>query len=144
MKMKVNIAIDAIALVLYALVGIPSLTGILVHEWAGLVLYLLFFGHVCLQTGWLAAEARRACRDHSLKDAGRIALNVLLLVFLTLVTLSGLMISGCVLPAFGLFSNGYFFWASLHAFSAKALLALILVHVAIHLKTVASVLSKRS
>lgn len=142
--MKRNIAIDAVALILYALASLPALTGVPVHEWTGLVLYLLFFGHVCLQTGWLATEMKRACCEHSARDAGRLFLNVLLLVCLTLVTLSGLMISGCVLPEFGLFAKGYFFWAPLHAFSAKAMLALILVHVAIHLKTVASVFAKRS
>lgn len=48
------------------------------------------------------------------------------------VTVSGLGVSGTVLHAFGLYVDGYFVWAPLHAIAAKVLLALLLVHVAVH------------
>ena len=36
------------------------------------------------------------------------------------------------LPALGLYADGYYFWDPLHAIAAKALLALLLVHVVAH------------
>ena len=48
------------------------------------------------------------------------------------VTVSGIMVSGAVLPALGLYADGYYFWDPLHAIAAKALLALLLVHVVVH------------
>ena len=41
-------------------------------------------------------------------------------------------VSGAVLPALGLYADGYYFWDPLHAIAAKALLALLLVHVVAH------------
>ena len=56
---------------------------------------------------------------------------------------SGLMVSGAVLPFFGLYAEGYYFWGPLHAVSAKLLLALLLVHVVAHWRWVASFLKKK-
>lgn len=140
--LKRNIVIDAVALLVYMLVSFPALTGIPVHEWMGLGLYVVFFVHVCVQTGWILSTIRRVRDKKPAKEVGRLVLNVLLLIFLTLVTVSGLMVSGHVLPSLGLYANGYFFWAPLHAFSAKALFALILIHIVIHLRTVASFFKK--
>ena len=41
-----------------------------------------------------------------------------------------------VLPALGLYARGYFFWDPLHAASAKVLLALLLVHLALNASAV--------
>ncbi|MEI3231991.1 MAG: DUF4405 domain-containing protein [Gordonibacter pamelaeae] len=45
---------------------------------------------------------------------------------------SGVLVSGAVLPALGYYAQGYYFWDPLHAVSAKVLLALLLVHVVVH------------
>ena len=37
-----------------------------------------------------------------------------------------------LLPALGLYADGYYFWDPVHAFSAKLLLALIIVHIVVH------------
>ncbi|MDO4289622.1 MAG: hypothetical protein Q4C41_00135 [Eggerthellaceae bacterium] len=49
------------------------------------------------------------------------------------------MVSGAVLPAFGLYATGYFFWNPLHAASAKVLLALLLIHVAVNVRRIAAI-----
>ena len=63
---------------------------------------------------------------------GKLAFDVLVLVTLVVVLFSGLMVSGAVLPALGLYADGYYFWDPLHAISAKALTAMLLVHVVVH------------
>ena len=59
------------------------------------------------------------------------------------VTVSGVMVSGAVLPTFGWYAQGYYFWDPLHAVSAKALMALLLVHVVVHGKWIAAWFKKR-
>ena len=48
-----------------------------------------------------------------------------------------------VIEAVGLYADGYYFWDPLHAMSAKLLLALMLVHVAVHWPWFAKVFKKR-
>ena len=59
-------------------------------------------------------------------------LGLLIVAAFMTVTVSGIMVSGAVLPALGLYADGYYFWDPLHAIAAKALLALLLVHVVAH------------
>ena len=62
--------------------------------------------------------------------AGRLALNIVLLVALAACVVSGVMVSGAALPSLGLYATGYSFWDPLHAVSAKVLLALVVVQLA--------------
>lgn len=118
---KRNLAIDLIALLVYLVVATPAITGIGLHEWLGLGVLVVFFVHIA------AALVRKP-------RVGNFVLDVLILVVLAAATVSGLMVSGAVLPAVGLYAEGYYFWDPLHAISAKVLLALLLVHVAAHWK----------
>ena len=59
-------------------------------------------------------------------------LDALIVVGFMVATVSGLMVSGTVLQVLGLYVPGYFFWDPLHAIAAKLLLALLVVHVAVH------------
>ena len=63
-------------------------------------------------------------------------LDVALVLSVVVVALSGLMESGAVLPTFGLYAEGYYFWGPLHAASAKVLLALLSVHGALNIGSV--------
>ena len=125
------LAADAAALVVYLVAANPALTGVAAHEWLSLGLLVVFFIHVALHVGGL-----RAARSRTLK--ANLALDALILVVLAIVATSGAMVSGAALPALGLHATGYFFWDPLHAASAKALLALLLVHVALHAGWVAA------
>ena len=105
------LAVDAACLLVYLVAASPALTGIGIHEWLGLGVLVVFFAHAAMHVDW-AVEAVRSA-------------------FMT-VTVSGIMVSGAVLPALGLYADGYYFWDPLHAIAAKALLALLLVHVVAH------------
>ena len=106
---------------------VPALTGIPVHEWLGLVVTVLLLVHCGLRAPRLRALFRRGgwMRVGALVDGAVYAVLALCLV-------SGRLVSGSVLPALGLYAPGYFFWDPLHAFSAKLLLALLLVHGFLH------------
>ena len=139
---KKNLAIDLGALAVYLVAANPSLTGIGVHEWLGLGVFLVLAVHVALQVNWVVETLRTALRNPSWARAGNLALDAAIVVTLAVVTVSGLCISGAVLPTFGLYAPGYYFWDPLHAASAKVLMALLLVHVVAHWKWLARMFGK--
>ncbi len=126
--------IDAAALLVCAFVANPALTGISVHEWAGLGLLVVFLVHAAMHAGWAADAMRTAFRNPAWARTGNLVLDALIVVVFMVCTVSGLLVSGAVLPAFGYYADGYYFWDPLHAVSAKMLLALLLVHVVVHAK----------
>lgn len=127
------LVVDVLALAVYGVVSLPSLTSVAVHEWLGLAVLVVFAVHAAQHYDWVV-DALRSLRRGNLTIArhGRLVLDVLIVVALATCVVSGVMISGAVLPAFGLYAQGYYFWDPLHAASAKVLLALLLVHVVVN------------
>lgn len=147
------LAVDAAALAAYVVVSLPQATGVAAHEWLGLGVALLLVVHVAQHGDWLADALRavtrgsapgRASSPARLARLGRLVLAMLLAAALAVCVVSGIMVSGAVLPAFGLFAEGYYFWNPLHAVSAKVLLALLLVHVALNAGVVYRLRKKKS
>ena len=132
--MPVKLVIDAAALALYVVVSLPTLTGVAPHEWLGLAVAVVLVVHLAQHLGQVASSARRAATGGAARAArtGRTVLALMLAVALAVVLVSGLMVSGAVLPALGLYAEGYYFWNPLHAVSAKVLLALLLIHLFIN------------
>ena len=141
MDRKRLFAVDAVALAVYLAAATPALTGVAVHEWLGIGVFVVFFVHAVQHAGWIADTVRAAVRAPA--RVANLALDALILAAFMVVTVSGLLISGAVLPAFGLYADGYYFWDPLHAIAAKALLALLLVHVVVHWKWIYSFFKKR-
>ena len=136
-------AVDAVALAVYLAAANPALTGVAVHEWLGIGVFVVFFVHAVQHAGWVADTVRTALGSPAPARVANLALDALILAAFMVVTVSGLLISGAVLPAFGLYADGYYFWDPLHAIAAKALLALLLVHVVVHWKWIYSFFKKR-
>ena len=120
---------DAVLVAAFAVSLYPAFTGYAVHEWLGVAVVAAMLAHVVirlydfLKSGAAGLKARRP---------GIIAtslLDVLLFVDIVLCAVSGILVSGAILPSLGLFADGYFVWNTLHSVSAKLLLALALVHV---------------
>ena len=124
------LVVDALALVLYIVVSLPAMTGVGAHEWLGLGIGLVLLVHGAQHVDFAGhlLTSRGAWRAK-----GRILLDAALVLSVAVVVLSGLMESGTVLPAFGFYAEGYYFWGPLHAASAKVLLALLVVHGALNL-----------
>ena len=129
-----NLVIDFAALALYVVVMNPAWSGVDFHEWIGLVLFAAILVHCVLHADWAVDTVLGIVRGVSAARLGNLALDVLLLASLAVVMVSGILISGAVLPALGLYANGYYFWDPLHAISAKVFLAVLIVHVVAHWK----------
>lgn len=137
------LAVDAACLLVYLVAASPALTGVGVHEWLGLGVLVVFFAHAAMHVDWAVEAVRSAFARPSWARTGNLALDLLIVSAFMTVTVSGIMVSGAVLPALGLYADGYYFWDPLHAMSAKLLLALMLVHVAVHWPWLAKVFKKR-
>lgn len=124
------LVVDVLALALYIVVSLPALTGVGPHEWLGLGVGLVLLVHGVQHADFVT---RLLSGHRSLRVAGRVLLDVALVIAVVVVVLSGLMESGAVLLSFGLYAEGYYFWGPLHAASAKVLLALLIVHGALNI-----------
>ena len=142
MDAKRNLAVDAVALVVYLMAANPALTGIGVHEWLGLAVFVVLLVHCALHFDWIVETVKGAVKSPSAMRLGNLVLDALSLIAFVVVTASGLGVSGTVLGSFGLYANGYYFWDPLHAISAKVLLALLVVHVVVHWKWFYNVLKR--
>lgn len=127
-----RLAFDVVVLLLYLACANPAATGIPVHEWLGIAVLLVVVMHAAVGLGLFAKKRKTAW------VWGSLVVDVCMAVALMLCFVSGLMISGTVLQTFGLYAEGYYFWDPLHATSAKAFLALLLVHIALHARMIAA------
>ena len=124
--------VDAVALVVYIIAANPAVTGLALHEWASLGLAFVFVVHTAQHYDWAIEAFKNLRHPSSLAQTARLVVDILLVVVFMVVTVSGLMVSRHILPLLGLVAPGYFFWNPLHSMSAKVLLALLVIHIAIN------------
>lgn len=125
-----GLAISIVVLAIYILAANPMITGLAVHEWLGLGLAVAVAVHCIAYLDRVVENARRGAERHASGLFLLVILDIATLAAFVLCLLSGLLISGTILPALGLYiPQGYFFWSPLHAASAKALLVLVIAHV---------------
>ncbi|MDR1015138.1 MAG: DUF4405 domain-containing protein [Coriobacteriales bacterium] len=139
MSSRAKAVIDLAATLLYLVAANPSLSGLAVHEWLSLGVVVAFVVHCAVNADAVVGALRRRAASSVLG----LVLDVALLLCFMAVTVSGLFVSRHVLPSLGLVAQGYFVWEPLHAVSAKLLLALLVLHVALHARQLLSLLPRR-
>uniref|UniRef100_UPI003AF40BD6 hypothetical protein n=1 Tax=Adlercreutzia equolifaciens TaxID=446660 RepID=UPI003AF40BD6 len=100
-----HVLFDVVVLAVYLLAANPALTGIPPHELIGLGAFIVVAAHVSVSADGLGGRGR----------VGQLVLNAVLLLALAACVVSGVMVSGTVLPSLGLYAMGYHFWDPLHA-----------------------------
>ena len=128
-----HVLFDIVVLAVYVLVANPVLMGIPLHEFLGLGAFVVIAAHVVASADGLGGRGR----------VGQRVMNPVLLLALAACVLSGVMVSGTVLPSLGLYAMGYHFWDPLHAVAAKVLLAALLVHLVVRAPAALAVLRQR-
>lgn len=137
MSNKASLIVDAFALLLLAAASFPALTGNAVHEWASTAAILVLLVHTGIHGSWFASVLKKSSVRRPIAGLAMVLLAVLMFLSLAACAVSGIMESGAVLLAFGLHAKGYYFWGPFHAMAAKALLALLLVHIVLHASWIA-------
>jgi hypothetical protein len=131
-KITQALVIDIIAALVYIIAANPSVTGLLIHEWIGFGVLVVFVVHGAQHYDWIIDTLRKLRERPSLIAVGNLILDIVTAAVFMVVTVSGIMVSRHILPLFGLVAPGYFFWNPLHSLFAKVLLALLVVHVVVH------------
>jgi hypothetical protein len=129
-RTRLDFWFDAVLLLGYTLAYSYGFTGIAIHEWLGIGLGLALLLHLALHWDWVIRETRRLLRPGG-PDKLIWAVNLALLVAMTLCVASGIVISRVALPEVGINSLGGPFWERLHVLSAEVTLGLVPVHVAL-------------
>ena len=134
----VHLALDiAIGLATVLLLSF-QFTGLLLHEWLGLALVPALIVHLLLNWDWVVATVRRSFRRMPGSLRLSAVLNSLLFVAMTLVTVSGVLISEAAVPGLAIGGTGRGFWHTLHTQAANATLVIVGLHVALHWRWILS------
>ena len=122
----------------YLLATNPFATGITVHEWLSLGLALGLALHAVLHWEWAINVTRYFFKR--LLNMSRLSwvLDVLLLLSILFVFVSGLAVSRAVLPVFGIELPHSHTWGALHTASATIALAALGIHLGLHWRWIVS------
>jgi hypothetical protein len=138
-KTRVDFWLDGGILVGYIFAYCFGFTGDVIHEWLGLAIGLAFTVHLTLHWDWVLRTTRRLLRPRG-QDKLIYAVNLALLLSMTLCIASGIMISRAALPELGFFLlSGGLFWNRLHILTAEITLYLVPVHVGLRWRWIAAV-----
>jgi hypothetical protein len=127
--------LDPLILVAFLALSAPgSVTGFAIHEWLGLAFVVLVALHLYLSWGWVPLMLRRLfVRAES---DGRVRINALLnltlFVMVTVVTVSGMVVSDYAATALGWPTSDDQRWRQLHNLTATFLVVVVGLHVALN------------
>ncbi|MDQ1144126.1 hypothetical protein QE429_000953 [Bacillus sp. SORGH_AS 510] len=141
-KNYIKIILDLLMAITFVLLMNPRvLGGLPFHEIAGLAIGVAILTHIGLNYRWVFNTIKKIF-DPNLPKKTRfnLTLNILLLVSMASVIITGILISRVVLPSLAV--QGDHSIRGLHGLSADATLALVGLHVAVHWQWILSICKK--
>lgn len=129
---KLKLAIDIAIFIAFLVAMDPRSSGIAVHEWLAVSALAAIVVHLLLSWDWIIQISKRFIGKLSGITRINYILNWLIFFDVTLVMLSGLLISRSVMPTLGIALPENFAWRSLHDISANLFILLLGVHTALH------------
>ncbi|MBT2698641.1 DUF4405 domain-containing protein [Bacillus sp. ISL-40] len=131
-KNYTKIVLDLLMAIIFVLLMNPRvLDGLPFHEIAGLIIGVAILVHIGLNYRWVVNTTKKIV-DPKLPKKTRFSylLNILLLISMTTVIITGFLISRVVLPSLAI--QGGHSIRGIHGLSADATLALVGLHIAVH------------
>ncbi len=129
---KVNLTVDIAILVAFLVAMAPRFSGLAIHEWLSIAFGAVVMVHLLLHWQWIVEITKRFFRSTTWMARMNYMLNSLLFITITVVMLSGILISEIALPSIGVDIVGNFAWRRIHGVSADLSVFLIGVHLAFH------------
>lgn len=142
MSAKTNLWVDAAIFAGFLVAFEPHLTGVVIHEWLSLALAATLIVHLALHWEWVFKVAAQFFRKLFHSSRLNFLVDALLFLAMTLLMLSGILISKSVLPALGIEWDVSRAWRMLHSQSADAALILTGLHFALHWKWIANTVKR--
>lgn len=135
---KVNLWFD-IAIFLAALFApAVAFTGLAIHEWLGVGLALAVIIHLLLHWQWIAQTTRRFLGRTNWTARLNYLVNWLFFVDLTIIIVTGILISEVVLRQLGITLAGNGPAHQLHRLASDAMVLILALHVGLHGKWIVS------
>src|SRR5580693_1107044 len=97
-RLKVTFWLDLTLLVSVCALQTVRFTGLVIHEWLGLVMVGMVFAHLLFSWSWIASLSRRLFAAQSLRGRINYLLNLGLFAAVTAVIFSGILISQKAIP----------------------------------------------
>ncbi|MFD0825439.1 DUF4405 domain-containing protein [Neobacillus sp. M.A.Huq-85] len=141
-KNYTRIVLDLLMAITFVLLMDPRvLNGLPFHEVAGLVIGVAILTHIGLNYRWVINTTKKIF-DPKLPKKTKFSylLNILLLISMATVIITGILISRIVFPSLAV--QGGHSIRGIHSFSADATLALVGLHVGVHWQWVMSIFKK--
>jgi hypothetical protein len=137
-KNLIKLALDVTIFIGFLIAMEPRLTGIAIHEWLTIAGTAAFITHLLLNWDWIVQITRRFFGKVSGQARINYILNWLLFADMTLIMLTGLIISKVALPSLGIRLPEGFAWRSLHSLTADLFIPILGLHVALHWRWIVS------
>jgi hypothetical protein len=134
---KLKLVIDIAIFIAFLIAMDPRSSGIAVHEWLAISALAAIVIHLLLSWDWIIQITKRFTSKMNGQTRINYILNWALFIDVTVVMLSGLMISQAVMPSLGISLPQNFTWRSLHELSANLFLLILGIHTALHWSWVA-------
>ena len=110
----------------------PRASGIAIHAWLTTSARAALVVHLLLSWDWIMQTSRRFIGKVHTQSRINYILNWVLFFDVTILMLSGFMISEQVMPALGFSLPQNFAWRSLHELTSNLFLVLLGLHTALH------------
>ena len=133
--MKKKIILDIIMTAIFLCLLNTNFTGVALHEILGIAVFFLFLLHKIFNFKWIKSITANLFKK-SLKAKPKIMylIDAILLILVTLNVATGILISTTVLT--GISANNILLTSNLHHILAYSLLAVLIVHIALHLAVI--------
>lgn len=139
---KVNLAVDLAVFFAFLVTTAPRFSGIAIHEWLSIAFGAAIVAHLLLHWQWIVQITRRLFAKVAWHSRLNYLLNWLLFLDITVLIVTGLMISESALPLFGLQMWRGGAWLRLHRLSADFSVFVIGLHLALHWSWIVKMLQR--
>jgi hypothetical protein len=139
MKQKIKICLDMVMVVLLPVLMAELLVGKALHEWLGLLMIVIFVAHHVLNIGWIKNLFKGV---YSLARVFTTCINILLLVIMVSLAVSGAMMSSYVFVWLNI-TSGLMFARKLHLVSSFWGLIVMSLHLGVHMEMAFGVLRRK-
>jgi Domain of unknown function (DUF4405) len=129
---KTKLVIDILIFIAFLIAMDPRSSGIAIHEWLATSAFAAIVIHLLLSWDWIIQVTRRMIGSMSMQTRLNYILNWAMFFDVTILMLSGFMISQSVMPALGITLPGNFAWRSLHELTSNLFMVLLGLHTALH------------
>ncbi len=120
--------VDLLLLIGFLLCFYLNLTGVMVHQWLGVIVLLLAGAHLMMHWDWVKSVTARFIKGTNMRSRLYYVIDFIIMLGAVIILETGLMIS----TWFNLALSNYTVWVGIHIYSAVTVLALAVLKIGLH------------